>query len=153
MFKKNILIVFFLLTASCGYEAIYSKKNSVNYGFSISSINFEGDRDVNLRIKQTLNNYVSNKNNKKFDLNIITINEKTIIAKDTAGDPTDFENTTNVNVEVFIEGKFHKKIVIKENFKYKNITNKFDLKANERNLKVNLAETIAKELVFRLSNI
>ena len=129
------------------------KKNSVNYGFSISSINFEGDRDVNLRIKQTLNNYVSNKNNKKFDLNIITINEKTIIAKDTAGDPTDFENTTNVNVEVFIEGKFHKKIVIKENFKYKNITNKFDLKANERNLKVNLAETIAKELVFRLSNI
>ena len=153
MFKKKILVVFFLLTASCGYEAIYSKKNSVNYDFSISSINLEGDRDVNLRIKQALNNYVSNKNNKKFDLDIITINEKTIIAKDTAGDPTDFENTTNVNVEVFIEGKFKKKFVIKESFKYKNISNKFDLKTTERNLKINLAETIAKELVLRLSNI
>jgi hypothetical protein len=153
MFKKNILIVFFLLTTSCGYEAIYSKKNAENYDFSISSINLEGDRDVNLRIKQTLNNYVSSENNKKFDLDIITINEKTIIAKDTAGDPTDFENTTTVNVEVFIGGKFHKKIVIKENFKYKNITNKFNLKTNETNLKINLAETIAEELIFRLSNI
>ena len=153
MFKKKILVVFFLLTTSCGYEAIYSKKNSVNYGFSISSINLEGDRDVNLRIKQTLNNYISNKNNKKFDLDIITINEKIIIAKDTAGDPTDFENTTNVNVEVFIEGKFKKKFVIKESFKYKNISNKFDLKTTEKNLKINLAETIAEELVLRLSNI
>ena len=153
MFKKKILVVFFLLTTSCGYEAIYSKKNYVNYGFSISSINLEGDRDVNLRIKQTLNNYISNKNNKKFDLDIITINEKIIIAKDTAGDPTDFENTTNVNVEVFIEGKFKKKFVIKESFKYKNISNKFDLKTTERNLKINLAETIAEELVLRLSNI
>ena len=153
MFKKKILVVFFLLTTSCGYEAIYSKKNSVNYGFSISSINLEGDRDVNLRIKQTLNNYISNKNNKKFDLDIITINEKIIIAKDTAGDPTNFENTTNVNVEVFIEGKFKKKFVIKESFKYKNISNKFDLKTTERNLKINLAETIAEELVLRLSNI
>ena len=153
MFKKKILVVFFLLTTSCGYEAIYSKKNSVNYDFSISSINLEGDRDVNLRIKQTLNNYVSNKNNKKFDLDIITINEKIIIAKDTAGDPTDFENTTNVNVEVFIEGKFKKKLVIKESFKYKNISNKFDLKTTERNLKINLAETIAEDLVLRLSNI
>ena len=153
MLKKNILVVFFLFTASCGYEAIYSKKNVVNYGFFIASINLEGDRDVNLKIKQILNNYGLIEKNKKFDLNIITTNEKVIIAKDTAGDPTDFENITNVNVEVFIEGKFQKKLVIEKGFKYKNIINKFDLKNNERNLKINLAETIVEELILRLSNI
>ena len=57
MFKKKILVVFFLLTSIMWYEAIYSKKNSVNYGFSISSLNFIGDRDVNLKINRTLNNY------------------------------------------------------------------------------------------------
>ena len=49
----------------------------------------------------------------------------------------------------FLLSKIQKKLVIKESFKYKNITNKFDLK-NERNLKINLAETIAEELVFKI---
>ena len=153
MLKKNILLVFFLLTASCGYEAIYSKKNSVNYNFSITSINFDGDRDVNLRIKQKLNNYILTKQNKKFDLDIKTVEEKTILAKDDTGDPTNFENIINVNIKVFIEGDLQKNIEIKKSFKYENITNKYDLGNYERELKTNLAETIAEELVFKLSNI
>ena len=153
MLQKNILIILILLTTSCGYEAIYAKKNSVNYDFSISSINFEGDRNVNLRIKQELNNYMLIKKNREFNLNIKTVQEKIILAKNTAGDATNFQNTVNVSIKVFIVDKFLKNIEIEKNFKYKNITNKYDLGNYVRELKTNLAETIAEELVIKLSNI
>tara|TARA_B100000795_G_C22751492_1_gene419623 strand:+ start:637 stop:1104 length:468 start_codon:yes stop_codon:yes gene_type:complete len=153
MLRKNILIIFFLLTTSCGYEAIYSKKNSVNYDFSITSINFEGDRNINLRIKQKLNNYILIEKNKKFDLDIKTVEEKTILAKNAAGDATNFENIINVNIRVFTEGNLRKNIMIQKSFKYKNIANKYDLGNYERELKINLAETISEELIFKLSNI
>tara|TARA_B110000305_G_C19228787_1_gene534167 strand:- start:416 stop:880 length:465 start_codon:yes stop_codon:yes gene_type:complete len=153
MLKKNILIVLFLLTTSCGYEAIYSKKNTENYDFSISSINFEGERNVNLRIKQKLNNYILTQKNKKFDLDIKTEGNRVILAKDAAGNATNFENIIKVNIKVFIGANLKKNIEIEKSFKYENIANKYDLGNYERELRTNLAETIAEELIFKLSNI
>ena len=153
MLQKNILIILFLLTTSCGYEAIYSKKNAVNYDFSIGSINFEGDRNINLRIKQKLNNYMINRKNKEFILNINTVEEEIVLAKDAAGNAVNFENTINANIKVFIGDKRLNDIKIEKNFKYANITNKYDLANYVRELKTNLAETIAEEIVFKLSNI
>ena len=153
MLQKNILIILFLLTTSCGYEATYSKKNSVNYDFYIGSINFEGDRNINLRIKQKLNNYMMNKKNREFNLDIKTVEEKIILAKNITGDATNFQNTVNVSIKVFIVDKFLKNIEIEKNFKYENIANKYDLGNYVRELKTNLAETIAEELVIKLSNI
>ena len=153
MLKKNILIVLFLLTTSCGYEAIYSKKNTENYDFSISSINFEGERNVNLRIKQKLNNYILTQKNKKFDLDIKTEGNRVILAKDAAGNATNFENIIKVNIKVFIEANLKENIEIEKSFKYENIANKYDLGNYERELRTNLAETIAEELIFKLSNI
>ena len=43
--------------------------------------------------------------------------------------------------------------MIQKSFKYKNIANKYDLGNYERELKINLAETISEELIFKLSNI
>jgi len=76
MLKKTILIVVFLFTTSCGYEAKHSIKNTEDYNFSFSNINFEGDRDVNLKIKQKFNNYLLNKRDKEFELNIKSISKK-----------------------------------------------------------------------------
>ena len=52
MLKNISTLILFLFLMSCGYEAIYSKKNKMNYEFSISELNFTGDRDINLRIKK-----------------------------------------------------------------------------------------------------
>ena len=57
MFQKKIILLLLLLLSSCGYEAIHSKKNSINYSFSVSELSFVGDRTVNLKIKEKLNNY------------------------------------------------------------------------------------------------
>ena len=153
MFQKQIILLLLLLLSSCGYEAIYSKKNSVNYNFSVSELNFVGDRTVNLKIKEKLNNYAQTKKNKDFILRISSTSEKITLAKNTAGDATSFKNSVSVNVEVLMNNKFKSNFIILESFNYNNISNKFDLKKYEEEIKNNLAETASDKLIFKLSNI
>ena len=76
MFQKKIILLLLLLLSSCGYEAIYSKKNLVNYNFTVSDLSFAGDRTVNLKIKEKLNNYAQGKKGKDFVLRISSASEK-----------------------------------------------------------------------------
>ena len=153
MFKKTYTLVLFLFLSSCGYEAINSKKNSINYNFSINELTFIGERNVNLKIKEKLNNYTLYKKDKNFVLKISSRAEKVVLAKNLAGDPTSFKSTIIVNAEALIENTSKNNFQFIENFNYNNLDNKFDLKRYEREIKNNLAETVAEKLIFRLSNI
>ena len=153
MFQKQIILLLLLLLSSCGYEAIYSKKNSVNYNFSVSELNFVGDRKVNLKIKEKLNNYAQAKKDKDFILKISSTSEKITLAKNTAGDATSFKNSISINVEVLMNNKFKSNFIILESFNYNSISNKFNLKKYEEEIKNNLAETASDRLIFKLSDI
>jgi len=153
MFQKQIILLLLLLLSSCGYEAIYSKKNSVNYNFSVSELNFIGDRTVNLKIKEKLNNYAQAKKDKDFILRISSTSEKITLSKNTAGDATSFKNSVSINIEVLMNNKFKSNFVILESFNYNNISNKFNLKKYEEEIKNNLAEIASDKLIFKLSNI
>jgi len=152
MFQKKIILLLFLLS-SCGYEAIHSKKNSINYDFSISELSFVGDRTINLKIKEKLNNYTQNKKDKDFILRTSSTSEKIILAKNTAGDATSFKSTISINVEVLMNNKFKSNLIFLESFNYNNISNKFNLKEYEVEIKNNLTETALDKLIFKLSNI
>jgi hypothetical protein len=151
--QKKILLIFFLFLSSCGYDAIYSKKNSIKYNFSISELNFIGDRDINLKIKERLNSYTQNKKNKDFKIKISSASTKTVIAKDTTGDATTFKKTAIINVEITTNDKLKNGFIVSESFNYNNNSDKFSLKRYEREIKNNLAEAISEKLIFKLSNI
>ena len=153
MQKKIFLLLVFLLLSSCGYEAIYSKKNSLNYNFSISKLNFVGDRDINLKMKEKLTNYTLDKKNKNFKIKIYSTSVKSVAANDTTGDATSFKNTVVVNVEVSKNDKLKNSFGMSESFNYNNNSDKFSLRKYEREIKNNLAETISNKLIFKLSNI
>ena len=153
MFQKKIILLLLLLLSSCGYEAIYSKKNSANYDFTVSDLSFVGDKVVNLKIKEKLNNYTQGKKDKDFILRISSTSEKITLAKNTAGDATSFKNSISINVEVLMNNKFKSSFIILESFNYNNISNKFNLKKYEKEIKNNLAETATDKLIFKLSNI
>ena len=153
MLQKQIILLLLLLLSSCGYEAIYSKKNSVNYDFTVSDLSFVGDKTVNLKIKEKLNNYVYGKKDKDFILRISSTSEKIILSKNTAGDATSFKNSISINVEVLMNNKFKSNFIILESFNYNNISNKFNLKQYEADIKNNLAEAASDKLIFKLSNI
>ena len=153
MLQKKIILLFLFLLSSCGYEAIHSKKNSVNYSFSVSELSFAGDRTVNLKIKEKLNNYTQNKKDKDFILKISSTSEKIILAKNIAGDATYFKNKISINIEVLMNNKFKSNFMIIESFNYNNISNKFNLKKYEKEIKNNLAEAATDRVIFKLSNI
>ena len=153
MFQKKIIFLFLILLSSCGYEAIHSKKNSINYSFSVSELTFVGDRTVNLKIKEKLNNYTQGKKDKDFILKISSSSENIILAKDTTGDTTAFKSIISINIEVLMNNKFKSSFTIIESFNYNNISNKFNLKKYEKEIKNNLAEAATDKLIFKLSNI
>ena len=153
MLKRKIILLFLFLLSSCGYEAIHSKKNSVNYIFSVSELSFVGEKTVNQKIKQKLNNYTQNKKDKDFILRISSTSEKIILAKNITGDATSFKNTVSINIKVLMNNKFENNFIITESFNYNNITNKFNLKKYEEEIKNNLAEAATDKLIFKLSNI
>ena len=153
MQKKIFTFLLFLFLSSCGYEAVYSKKNSKNYNFFISELSFIGDKDINLRMKEGLNNYTLNEKNKNFALKISNSSTKEVAAKNTLGDAVTLKNTIAANIEVSMNGKFKNSFVIIESFIYNNNSNRFNLKRYEREIKNNLAETITDKLVLKLSNI
>ena len=153
MQKKIFSFLFLFLLSSCGYEATYSKKNLLNYDFSISEINFTGDREVNVKMKERLNNYIINKKNKSFRVDILSIATKAVSAKNISGDATSFKSTVSIKVDLVMNNKLKNNFIIKESFNYNNNSNKFNLKTYEKDIKNNLTETITEQLIFRLSNI
>jgi len=153
MQKKIFSFLFLFLLSSCGYEATYSKKNLLNYDFSISEINFTGDREVNVKMKEKLNNYIINKKNKSFRVDILSIATKAVSAKNISGDATNFKSTVSIKVNLVMNNRLKNNFIIKESFNYNNNSNKFNLKTYEKDIKNNLTETITEKLIFRLSNI
>ena len=153
MQKKIFVFLLLIFLSSCGYEAIHSKKNISNYNFSISKLNFNGDREVNLRINAKLNNYTLVKRDKEFTLNISSMSERVITVKDASGNATAYKNIITIAIDVLNDGKLKNSFTIVENFNYNNNSNNFDLKRYEREIKNNLSEVIANKIIFKLSNM
>ena len=153
MKKKIFSFLIFLFLSSCGYEALYSKKNQMNYDFSISELKFNGDREINLKIKEKLNNYTLSKKIKQFSLKISSTSKKTITAKDNAGDATSFKIEITVNTKALKDDGQRSNFVILESFDYNNNSDKFELKMYETEIKNNLSNTVSNELKLKLSNI
>ena len=153
MNNKILIIILFLYTSSCGYEAMHSKKNNINYNFSINKITLLGDRDVNQKIKEKLNIYRLNKEAKNLDIQIESISEKNILVKNSKGNATSFQNIIKIHVTVFNNNKKIDTFQFEDNFKYNNSKNKFDLNRYEKELKANLAESIVNKIIIRLSTI
>ena len=153
MFRRVLTLLLLIFISSCGYDAIYSKKNLVNIDFSISKLSFVGNRDVNLKLKEKLNSQTLIKKNKEFELQIFSIEKKEILAKNISGDPISFKTTIIIEVKVLMENKLKNNLQIVEDFNYNNDDNKFNLKKYERQIRNNLANNATEKLIQKLSNI
>jgi hypothetical protein len=151
MLKKLFIPVLFLFLTSCGYEAIYSKKNFIKFDFSISELIFIGERKINLKIKQSLHNYTVREKSNSLIVEITSSEEKKTVTKDVAGDPTKFKIFIEVSVKVKND-KIKNNFVFKESFTYNNNSNKMELTALENDIINNLTEIIIEKLIFKLSS-
>ena len=77
----------------------------------------------------------------------------TTTAKNASGDGTSFKITITIIADVMTENGSNRSFEITEKFTYNTISNQFDLKRYEREIKINLAEAATDKLIFKLSNL
>ena len=156
MIVRIISITFsFLLLLSCGYEPIFSKKKiEKNYNFSIEEITFLNQNTINQLIKNNLINYFNHEEKlKKISLEINTNNNKTVVLKNKLGSIEVFSMEITVDVKVHENETLINYKEFKENFKYKNQSNKFSLEKYEKVIKNNLITKISNKIIINLFTI
>ena len=150
--KIITLITLILVTHSCSYKPIFSKKS---YDFKIVQTNFSGDKKINSIIKRKLK-FIKSENtkiDKLYFLNINTAQNRKVISKDSAGDPSKFE----ISIETDFEISDNKKLLLSRNIKQKNIYNnesdKFKLQESEKIIIENLSEKISDSIISSIINL
>ena len=148
--KKIILILSFLLLASCGYQPIFSSKTS---NFLIEEIIYNENDKISLKIRNNLT-YLSKTENYIRVIRLKLSSEKKIdiSSKDSKGDPLVYKMTISTNIEIYSNNELTMQKNINKNFSYKNTKNKFDLKQYEKTIENNLIETIKEDIILILYN-
>ena len=136
-----------LFLLSCGYTPIY--KNQKNLNFSISVTEVLGDRKINNLTKAKLKRYSLVENKINYNIIINSDYNKTIVAKDTAGNVTDYKLAVTINFDVTSE-KLNKSLKFEESFNMKKLSNRIEELDYEKNIKNNLVEIITQKLIAQL---
>ena len=147
--NKILTILTFFLLLGCGFEPIYSqKKLDSNYNFTIASIGFSGNNNINQYLKNNLVNYINNKDKEiKYDLIINSSIIKTITSKNKKGNPEIFYTKIQINVDIIENNQIKNETIFEESFEYKNKESKFELNKYEKNIHKNLINKLSKDLV------
>ena len=146
MIKTNIIIISLILFLnSCGFTPIYLKKNDLK--FSIEEVNYSGDRDLNNFLKTNLEQYKSEKSNRKILIEATSNYEKIILTKNAASEVTNYKLIAEVT---FLIKSTNKKINITEEKIINSIDDKFEESRKERAAKQNFARSISSKLISEL---
>ena len=130
MLKKIIsIIILFNMLSHCGFTPLYSNKKNVN--FSISLMQFTGDRTINNLLKSNLNQHKNNNHDKKFEIHVVSSYEKNILSKDKAANTTSYQLFLNSTFEIKYNGNKNKSLVFSEKKIMDNISDNFEERKNE----------------------
>jgi hypothetical protein len=134
-----------------GYEPIFNTKNN---NFSIIKITTEGQSKINYKIKNRLSLYQNLNDQKKFySLEINSESKKTVLSKDSRGDPNLLNKQIVIQLRVLENEELIEKKSFLKNFSYKNNADKFNLKQYEKNIEDNLINDIVEEIVTYLQSL
>ena len=149
MLKKIFFIILSLnLLTHCEYKPVYSKQN--NAGLKIMISGFTGDKDINNFIASNVNRSSKNESNNIVKINFNTNYTKKILAKNSAGTITDYQSDV-VTTFVIRKDDNTENFVVKDKFNFKKMTDKYEEKNYELNIKRNLANSISQKLILRLA--
>ena len=149
MLKKIFFIILSLnLLTHCDYKPVYSKQNNVGLKIMISG--FTGDKDINNFIASNVNRSSKNDSNDIVKINFNTIYTKKVLAKNSAGTITDYQSDV-VTTFVIRKDDNTENFVVRDKFNFKKMTDKYEEKNYELNIKRNLANSISQKLILRLA--
>ena len=148
--KKYYLFIMLLFFTQCDYKPIYSQNNQ-NFGIRIIEIN---ENRSNKILATRLRNYSYKKNDIfLYELKLLTSENKLVLSKDTKGDPLLLGLKINLKIEVFEKGKLIKKKEYNEQFKYQNLSKKFELNSYESEIRLNIYDKMISKILIDLANL
>ena len=149
MLKKIFLVLSTLiLITGCEYKPIYSDSNKTDYKIIITKI--LGDKEINKFLVDSLKRNSKKNSNKIVNIEIDTKYIKIIKAKDSTGNVTNYQS--NAITTFLINGnQTLKNFTINEKFNFQKMSDKYEEKSYEQNIKRNLATAISQKLILRLS--
>ena len=149
MFKNIYLIILvFILTTQCGYQVVNQKDLRQYY---IKSIELEGEKILNHKIKKNVLFYSKESNNNVFNVKIKTNKTKSIIEKNIKNEIVKYQIDISSNVEFY---NFETGVLFTNTFSERgnfNVGNKnIDTRNSEKKLVEDLTEKISKKIIKRL---
>ena len=137
-----ILILLFLNTTSCGFTPILVKSN---YNFSYIIEKSTGSDRVNSNINQRLKTLKGNE--KTYSISLNSKESKTILSKDSKGDPSILEIVINLTYIIKDNGKIIVNKNLTQRSTYNNISDKFELEKSEEILVENLTMILTQDII------
>ena len=149
MFKNIYLIILvFILTTQCGYQVVNQKDLRQFY---IKSIELEGEKILNHKIKKNILFYSKESNNNVFNVKIKTNKTKSIIEKNIKNEIVKYQIDISSNVEFY---NFETGVLFTNTFSERGnftVGNKnIDTRNSEKKLIEDLTEKISKKIIKRL---
>ena len=149
MFKNIYLIILlFILTTQCGYQVVNQKDLKQFY---IKSIELEGEKILNHKIKKNVLFYSKESNNNVFNVKIKTNKTKSIIEKNIKNEIVKYQIDISSNVEFY---NFETGVLFTNTFSERGnftVGNKnIDTRNSEKKLIEDLTEKISKKIIKRL---
>jgi len=149
MLKRIFLVLSTLvLITGCEYKPIYSNLNKSDYRIVITEIS--GDKKINKFLVSNLERNSKKNSNEIVNIKINTKYTKVILAKDSAGNVTDYQSNA-ITTFLINQNQTSKKFTINEKFNFQKMSDKYEEKSYEENIKLNLAIAISQKLILRLS--
>ena len=151
MIKKILFIIFCLsLLSNCEFKPVYSNQSNINYKIIIT--NFSGNKEVNNLIAANLRRNSKDSAKEIVNISFNTKYSKNVLAKNTTGTITDYQSNA---VTAFTIKKRDNSVnfIVNEKFNFQKINDKYEEKNYERNIKMNLANSISQKLILRLAMI
>tara|TARA_B100001063_G_C16678848_1_gene510613 strand:- start:623 stop:1081 length:459 start_codon:yes stop_codon:yes gene_type:complete len=143
-FITSILILF----TGCEYKPIYSISNKSDYKIVVTELS--GDKKINKFLVNNLERNSKENSNRIINIKIDTKYTKIILAKDSAGNVTNYQSKV-ITSFLIDDNQTSKTFNITEKFNFQNMSDKYEEKSYEENIKKNLALAIAQKLISRLS--
>ena len=150
MIKKILITFTLILITSCEYKPIYSIDNKTNYKIVVTEL--DGDKKLNKFLVENIIKNSQKNSDKLVNININSKYSKVILAKDTAGNITDFQAQAIVSFRI-IKDEISQTFKINEKFNFQKMSDKYEEKNYEDNIKRNLAISMAQKLILRLSTL
>ena len=145
MKKKIILICCLFFLTNCGYNPLYSSKNSSD--ILINKIETAGEKKINRQILSLLSLDEVGELENSYILNINTKKNKRIVSKDKQGNASVY----NLNLEInILLNKDNQKVAktFTSDFSYNTQKNKFELSREENKILNNLVESMVEKIIL-----